>query len=156
MTDSRDDPRRGHTTTAAPRELLIRRASRGRFGLGSLPTEVAPRVAQRAGWVALAAGALFAHAKEDPESPSTYVELPVRFEELIMRCLSKDPADRPASALELAELFTLSVDTPWTNEDARRWWLLHDPAPMLPTTLRGNIKSPRVEHAAGDRARARR
>jgi serine/threonine-protein kinase len=46
-------------------------------------------------------------------------------EALVMHCLAKDRANRPASAGELRQaLAALSVH-PWNTDDARRWWQEH-------------------------------
>ena len=39
-----------------------------------------------------------------------------------MACLAKEPADRPASAAELARLLAAVGVEPWMEEDAARWW----------------------------------
>jgi serine/threonine-protein kinase len=45
-----------------------------------------------------------------------------------MQCLEKDPAKRPASALQLdAELSRVPCDRSWTNERAQKWWEAHLP-----------------------------
>ena len=47
-----------------------------------------------------------------------------------MRCLRKDPAERPATARELArELAALGLAPAWSEERARQWWLDHAPTP---------------------------
>ncbi len=65
------------------------------------------------------------HIQAEPAPPSVRAghPLPAELERLILRCLAKRPADRPASALELAEgLAALDVGAPWRQEAARRWW----------------------------------
>jgi eukaryotic-like serine/threonine-protein kinase len=46
----------------------------------------------------------FARLKRPPEDPGRLVDLPPELSALVLRCLALDPAKRPASARELAEL----------------------------------------------------
>jgi DNA-binding NtrC family response regulator/putative methionine-R-sulfoxide reductase with GAF domain len=72
-----------------------------------------------------------------PTPPSKISELPVppAFEELLMACLEKDPAMRPASALELeSELARVRCEDPWSEERARLWWEAHAPNLGAPRT----------------------
>jgi hypothetical protein len=59
-----------------------------------------------------------------------------------MRCLSKSLADRPVSALELADLLAGSAAAgTWTSLDARNWWddaepsETFDPSATAPTVI---------------------
>lgn len=66
-----------------------------------------------------------AHVQQTPVKPSERTELsiPVPMEEIVMRCLEKDPSNRPRSAQELARLLTEAVGIgQWTNEQAHQWW----------------------------------
>jgi serine/threonine-protein kinase len=68
------------------------------------------------------------HVQAAPVPPSLKAPEPVPrdFEDVIMRCLRKDPAERPADAAELATLLSrCRVAVPWTDERARDWWILH-------------------------------
>ncbi len=63
--------------------------------------------------------------KTDPEPLSKRGGQPAspEMECLLMRCLAKSPANRPASASELiAALDQLPTAGSWTDLDARRWW----------------------------------
>lgn len=49
--------------------------------------------------------------------------VPAELDELIHRCVAKDPADRPASANELLAIMdTIVADYPWSNAEADRCW----------------------------------
>ena len=72
---------------------------------------------------------LMDHVRATPEAPSSRSEsaVPAAFDELILQCLAKDPAERPRSAGELRRrLEAWSIG--WTREDAVRWWTTHRPA----------------------------
>jgi hypothetical protein len=72
------------------------------------------------------------HAQTQPAPPSASSELaiPAALDELVLRCLEKDPDQRPQSADQLAAmLHECRLDQEWTQERARRWWDTHQPAP---------------------------
>jgi serine/threonine-protein kinase len=65
------------------------------------------------------------HLHSEPEPPSTRLGRPIRaeLEELVLRCLAKDPVDRPESAFSLeCHLADLGASMPWTSDDAQQWW----------------------------------
>jgi eukaryotic-like serine/threonine-protein kinase len=73
---------------------------------------------------------MFHHVHTPAARPSTRSELPipVQLEDLIMECLEKDPAQRPASVNAISiRLRGLSLENPWTLERAERWWAAHRP-----------------------------
>ena len=68
------------------------------------------------------------HVQGAPVPPSLKAPQPVQrdLEEIIMRCLSKNPADRPLDAAELAAaLERCRVGMPWTDARAHDWWRVH-------------------------------
>jgi serine/threonine-protein kinase len=68
------------------------------------------------------------HAREEPVRPSlrTELEVPDDFEAIILQCLRKDRADRPATAGQLARELAACTDFgAWTDESSRRWWDVH-------------------------------
>jgi serine/threonine-protein kinase len=73
---------------------------------------------------------MFNHAHTVPPRPSTRVELPIPapLEDLVMDCLEKDPAKRPASAEAVSlQLDAVPLPPAWTVERAERWWAMHRP-----------------------------
>jgi serine/threonine-protein kinase len=70
------------------------------------------------------------HVYSAPSPPSSRSELPIppELDTLILECLEKDPAKRPASASALeARLQAIPITTPWTGERAERWWSVNAP-----------------------------
>ena len=69
------------------------------------------------------------HVQAVPDPPSLRTELPIPpdLERIILQCLEKNPADRPASARELDERLGNCVASGWTERDAYDWWELHLP-----------------------------
>ena len=66
------------------------------------------------------------HTEPRPPSQKRGEPLPEEVETLILQCLAKSPADRPASARELWKRITAcSAYGTWTEDDARSWWEKH-------------------------------
>jgi hypothetical protein len=63
------------------------------------------------------------HTPFDPESLRSAVALPPGLEQILIACLEKDPARRPAGARDVASaLRVLGRDAPWTEDEASGWW----------------------------------
>ncbi len=63
--------------------------------------------------------------KEKPTPPSEHIETPLNedLEKLILKCLEKDPKNRPQSTRELCDdLKWCKKLKYWTKEKAKRWW----------------------------------
>jgi eukaryotic-like serine/threonine-protein kinase len=74
------------------------------------------------------------HMREAPVPPSARTELPVppALERLVLACLAKRPADRPASATGLSRsLDEVDVER-WGEAEAEQWWSRHAPRNMAP------------------------
>jgi len=70
------------------------------------------------------------HVQAAPRPPSQRVDraIPAALEELVMQCLEKEPARRPASAKVMRErLDAVSLASVWTAERAEEWWATHRP-----------------------------
>ncbi|MBI3924486.1 MAG: serine/threonine protein kinase [Armatimonadetes bacterium] len=68
---------------------------------------------------------IIAHVGTPPVPPSqrTGRAIPAELEALVLRCLAKDPDERPAGAAELGRcLDGLQWTPPWTQVEADRWW----------------------------------
>jgi serine/threonine-protein kinase len=71
------------------------------------------------------------HVQAVPVPPSRRIgrSIPAALEDLVLACLEKLPEKRPATAAEVAaRLGACSLETRWTEEDARRWWQAHLPS----------------------------
>jgi serine/threonine-protein kinase len=67
---------------------------------------------------------LFAHAREEVTPPSHIrSDVPADLEQIILRCLAKNPDDRLENVDELEQALALcSAADQWTQSDAARWW----------------------------------
>ena len=70
------------------------------------------------------------HIQEQPMPPSRRSELDINpeLERVVLACLAKKPDDRPQSAGELDRMLGEIELAPWSEEDATRWWRMHQPA----------------------------
>ena len=64
------------------------------------------------------------HLRADPVLPSVRIGRPIpkELDRLILACLAKRPADRPANAEVLERRLAAIESEPWSQEDARAWW----------------------------------
>jgi serine/threonine-protein kinase len=67
--------------------------------------------------------------QEDPVRPSerTGQPIPADLEALVLRCLAKHPASRPATAGVLGQLLAALTIPAWTDDQAKQWWAAHTP-----------------------------
>lgn len=78
----------------------------------------------RSGWQVM-----IAHARDPVVPPSKYVpDLPADLERVLLRCLSKDPADRYPDAMSVHRaLIACQNADDWSPSLAREWWLQNAP-----------------------------
>ena len=114
----------GTPLTMAP-EMVLRRPLTPAADLYSLGAVGHYLLTGRPLFDADTAGAfMMMHLRVVPPAPSSRVAgVPPDLEAVLMRCLAKDPADRPPSAAALREDLRRCADAgKWTDADARRWW----------------------------------
>jgi serine/threonine-protein kinase len=105
------------------------------------------------------------HTPPEPLSRRAPGRVPEALENLVMRCLAKDAADRPESALSLQRALTgCRCDPPWTADDAAGWWAMRrartsgespppPPTPNDPPTMTVDLdERARQPKSAGARA----
>ncbi|HEX6432600.1 MAG TPA: serine/threonine-protein kinase, partial [Gemmatimonadales bacterium] len=70
------------------------------------------------------------HIQDPPAPPSQRTELEVapELDRIVMACLAKRPDDRPQNAAELDRMLAEIELEPWSEEEATRWWRMHQPA----------------------------
>jgi hypothetical protein len=74
---------------------------------------------------------MYHHAHTPPPRPSmtSGIPFPATLEDLVMECLEKDPARRPANAETVStRLDATALESAWTVERAEHWWAMHRPA----------------------------
>ena len=69
------------------------------------------------------------HMQVEPVPPSrrTDQQIPAALDRLVLRCLAKDPARRPQSAARLARALAEIDVEPWSDEQAKAWWVANPP-----------------------------
>jgi len=75
--------------------------------------------------------AIIAHVQRQPTPPSASSELdiPKELDQIVLDCLAKEPAARPANAEALsARLDAVPCASSWTEQKAARWWQTHRPS----------------------------
>ena len=77
---------------------------------------------------------LVSHLRDDPQRPSELCEgVPADLEAIIMRCLEKAPADRFASAADMASALTECEGAfGWSPDAAKQWWRTNATAGQVP------------------------
>ncbi|MEO8701831.1 MAG: serine/threonine protein kinase, partial [Kofleriaceae bacterium] len=68
---------------------------------------------------------------------------PPQLEEVIVACLAKEPADRPANARDLAarlKAIPIPDDHAWTEARAAAWWKEYSPPAALPTLATEDVQ----------------
>ena len=69
------------------------------------------------------------HLQDRPTPPSKRAQavVPPALDALILRCLEKDPENRPDGADEVIRALKAIPIEPWTQAEAIAWWQRHDP-----------------------------
>jgi hypothetical protein len=88
------------------------------------------------------------HSVPVPPSERSRQPIPPALDQLILRCLAKEPDQRPASAMELARLLReVTVAAAWSREQAADWWRERAPALIVSARTRrakGSTPGPRT------------
>ncbi|HEU5059883.1 MAG TPA: serine/threonine-protein kinase [Kofleriaceae bacterium] len=85
-----------------------------------------------------------AHASREPIAPSRVARqnIPAGLERLVLACLEKKPADRPAAAAAVArEIAESGLASSWTPERALAWWRDNLPEKLAATVPRVSLRS---------------
>jgi hypothetical protein len=80
------------------------------------------------------------HVRAVPSRPSEISEIPipVELDDVVMKCLAKEPGDRFQNAEDLQDALASVPVECWTQSRAREWWELHVPT-STPTAEDGDL-----------------
>jgi len=95
-----------------------------------------------------AVATILQHVTDAPIPPSQRTENPVPtdLEEVVLRCLEKDPAKRPQSADELSMMLARCSDAQsWRRREAREWWRTHLPSSLSPQNSTCSVQTLSIE-----------
>jgi hypothetical protein len=136
----------GTTGTPAymPPEMALNNAIDGRTDLYALGCvaywlTTGQMVFQEKGATAM----MFAHIRDTPIPPSERCELPVPewLDRIILQCLAKEPANRPASADALRLMLEAEAKGgSWTAKNAEDWWATNLPGDAVPAEAVGGTQ----------------
>jgi serine/threonine-protein kinase len=93
---------------------------------------------------------LLQHVQAAPVPPSQRSELPIpkQLDEMVLKCLEKDPDKRPQNAMELLELaYSTCSCGHWSGESSQRWWEQHLPDLTGPLTITDVYSDTPAAHA---------
>jgi serine/threonine protein kinase len=91
------------------------------------------------------------HLHTPPQPPSRRRPVPPDLDALVLRCLSKDPSQRPASASALAEALQACADGQrWGPVEAERWWAEVEKSPPSEPVLQPRGAQPCMTVCAVD------
>jgi hypothetical protein len=94
------------------------------------------------------------HTQPAPLSTRTTRRVPSELEDLILRCLAKNPEQRPQTALGLLQQLLACGIPAWTDEQARAWWAqrraagltnMVQPQQRTPTLLEVDVRARNLE-----------
>jgi serine/threonine-protein kinase len=79
------------------------------------------------------------HLQSAPVPPSERIAQPIppALDRLVLKCLAKNPNDRPQTAAQLSEALSWVTAEPWGESQAMEWWNTH--RPVQPPSYFGRI-----------------
>jgi serine/threonine-protein kinase len=82
------------------------------------------------------------HLHEAPVPPSKKrADIPLALEEVVLACLRKKPADRPANAAKLASLIQACALGEWSPLEAQDWWAAREAKTAPVATAAGEVSA---------------